>query len=75
MDQSLEQAKETVGHMMAANHFNTLPIVDGQPRLIGIVTHDDVLDLLRKEGTEEIQTVSGAVIVCPIAFFGAHHSW
>ncbi|MDR1890717.1 MAG: magnesium transporter [Puniceicoccales bacterium] len=57
---SLEQDKETVAHMMAKNHFNTLPVVDGQHRLIGIVTHDDVIDILREEATEDIQKLHGA---------------
>ncbi|MDR3144318.1 MAG: magnesium transporter [Puniceicoccales bacterium] len=57
---SPEQDKETVAHMMAQKHFNTLPVVDAQHRLIGIVTHDDVIDILREEATEDIQKLHGA---------------
>jgi magnesium transporter len=55
-----EQDKETVAHVMAQSHFNTLPVVDGQSRLIGIITHDDVIDILREEATEDIQKLHGA---------------
>jgi magnesium transporter len=55
-----EQDKETVAHVMARSHFNTLPVVDGQRRLIGIITHDDVIDILREEATEDIQKLHGA---------------
>jgi magnesium transporter len=55
-----EQDKETVAHVMAKNHFNTLPVVDGQRRLIGIITHDDVIDILREEATEDLQKLHGA---------------
>ncbi|MDR2737451.1 MAG: CBS domain-containing protein, partial [Puniceicoccales bacterium] len=41
-----EQDKEAVAQIMAKKHFNTLPVVDGQRRLIVIITHDDVIDIL-----------------------------
>jgi magnesium transporter len=55
-----EQDREAVAHIMAQHHFNTLPVVDGQHRLIGIITHDDVIDILREEATEDIQKLHGA---------------
>jgi magnesium transporter len=55
-----EQDKEIVAQIMARNHFNTLPVVDSQHRLIGIITHDDVIDILREEATEDIQKLHGA---------------
>jgi magnesium transporter len=38
---------------------NTLPVVDSEDRLIGIVTIDDVLDVLEKETTREVQKIGG----------------
>ncbi|MDR1414107.1 MAG: magnesium transporter [Puniceicoccales bacterium] len=55
-----EQDKEMAAHIMAKHHFNTLPVVDAQRRLIGIITHDDVIDILREEATEDIQKLHGA---------------
>jgi len=48
----------------AANVFkrydrNTLPVVDSEGRLIGIVTIDDVLDVMEEQTTEEIQKIGG----------------
>jgi magnesium transporter len=56
----LEQDKEKVDHMMAKNHFNTLLVVDGQHRLIDLVIHDNVIDILCEEATEDIQKLHGA---------------
>lgn len=37
-----------------------LPVVDSEGRLVGIVTIDDVLDVLEKETTEDIQKLGGS---------------
>jgi magnesium transporter len=37
-----------------------LPVVDSDKRLVGIVTVDDVLDVLEKEATDEMQKVGGS---------------
>jgi magnesium transporter len=39
---------------------NTLPVVDSEDRLIGIVTIDDVLDVLEEETTREVQKIGGS---------------
>ena len=36
-----------------------LPVVDGQGILVGIVTHDDVLDVVEEEVTEDFQKMAG----------------
>ncbi len=38
---------------------NTLPVVDSEGRLIGIVTIDDVIDVIEEQTTEEIQKIGG----------------
>ncbi|MSR29597.1 MAG: magnesium transporter [Phycisphaerales bacterium] len=37
-----------------------LPIVDADQRLLGVVTVDDVIDIIRAEGTEDAQRMVGA---------------
>ena len=37
-----------------------VPVVDGSNRLVGIVTVDDVIDIIRKEATEDILKMAGA---------------
>lgn len=55
-----EQDKESVAHMMAELNFQNLPVVNAQMHLLGIITHDDVIDILREEATEDIQKMHGA---------------
>jgi magnesium transporter len=38
---------------------NTLPVVDSENRIIGIVTIDDVLDVMEEETTREVQRIGG----------------
>lgn len=38
---------------------NTLPVVDSDGRLIGIVTIDDVLDIIEAETTRDVQMIGG----------------
>ena len=38
---------------------NTLPVVDSDERLIGIVTIDDVLDIIEAETTRDVQMIGG----------------
>ena len=57
---SPEQDKESVAQMMAELHYHNLPVLDSQRRLLGIITHDDVIDILREEATEDLQKMHGA---------------
>jgi magnesium transporter len=40
---------------MSRYDFIAMPVVDDQNRLVGIVTHDDVLDVVQEEATETVQ--------------------
>ena len=52
--------QESVANKMARYDFIAMPVVDDQNRLVGIITHDDVLDVLREEATEDAHRM-GAV--------------
>jgi len=45
--------QEVVADRMAKYDFLAIPVVDDQDRLVGIITHDDVLDVVREEATED----------------------
>ena len=45
--------REEVAKQLARYNFLALPIVDEQHRLVGIVTHDDVIDVVIEEATED----------------------
>jgi len=52
--------KEIVAQIMADTNFHTLPVVAANGELLGIITHDDVIDILRDESTEDMQKLAGA---------------
>lgn len=52
--------QEAVAQLFARYDFLAAPVVDDQFGLLGIVTHDDVLDVVREEATEDLQR-QGAV--------------
>ena len=52
--------QEEVAKLVARYDILAVPVVDGSNRLMGIVTVDDVIDILRKEATEDILKMAGA---------------
>ncbi|TVP62014.1 MAG: magnesium transporter [Nodularia sp. (in: Bacteria)] len=50
-----EEVARTIQHY----DFVAIPVVDAEQRLVGIVTVDDVLDILEQETTEDIYTLGG----------------
>ncbi len=54
--------QEDVARLMADYDFSVLPVVDADARLVGIVTVDDVLDVLEEEATEDIHRLGGAPV-------------
>lgn len=52
--------KEKIAIAMAELNLFDLPVVDEKGRLLGIVEHDDVIDILQEEATEDFQKLVGA---------------
>lgn len=52
--------KEHVALLMAEHNLPDIAVVDGNQVLLGVVTHDDVLDVIQDEFTEDIQKMAGA---------------
>ena len=50
--------QEAVAQMFAKYDFNALPVVDGDDRLLGIVTVDDAMDILEAETTEDMEKMA-----------------
>jgi len=57
---SADEDQEEVARRVAHYDLLAIPVVDGQRRLVGIITHDDVIDVVRDEATEDAQRI-GAV--------------
>ena len=51
--------QEEVGHKFEKYGYLTMPVVDNSNRLLGIVTVDDVMQILRDESTEDIHRLGG----------------
>lgn len=54
-----ETPQEEVAKIMQRYDLLALPVVDREDRLVGIVTIDDVMDILEEEATEDIQKLAG----------------
>ena len=54
-----ETPQEEVAQLMKRYDLIALPVVDRENRFVGIVTIDDVVDILEEEATEDIQRLAG----------------
>jgi magnesium transporter len=55
-----ELDQEEVAQVMAELNLADVAVVDSEGRLLGIITHDDILDVIQEEATEDIQKLAGA---------------
>ncbi|MEA2700817.1 MAG: magnesium transporter [Myxococcales bacterium] len=51
--------QESVSRQFAMNHLVAMPVVDTDGRMKGIVTADDVVEVVQEEATEDIQKFGG----------------
>ena len=51
--------QEEVARMLSKYNFLALPVVDGENRMVGIVTFDDAMDVMEDEATEDIEMMGG----------------
>lgn len=51
--------QEEVARIIQRYDFLAVPVVDSERRLVGIITVDDVLDILQQETTEDIYALGG----------------
>jgi magnesium transporter len=59
----IEQDQEEVAREMAKYDFLAIPVVDDQNRLAGIITYDDVLDVVAEEATEDALHMGGIATI------------
>ena len=50
--------QESVGNLFTKYGFMALPVVDNENRLTGIITFDDILDVIEQEATEDFQRMA-----------------
>jgi magnesium transporter len=51
--------QEEVAQRLAKFDFLAIPVIDQEHHLVGIITHDDVMDVVREEATEDAQLIAG----------------
>src|SRR5439155_13878419 len=51
--------RERAAQELARYDFLAMPVVDDDNRLVGIVTHDDVIDVVVQEATEDVHLMGG----------------
>jgi magnesium transporter len=54
-----QQDQEVVSRVLADHDLVAVPVVDSDGRMKGIVTVDDIVDVVREEATEDIQKIGG----------------
>ena len=55
-----ETDQEEVARIVAQYNFLAVPVIDSDSHLLGIVTVDDVVDVIREEATEDFLQMAGA---------------
>ncbi|MBR6136773.1 MAG: magnesium transporter [Bacilli bacterium] len=50
--------QEEVANIFQDYDYSTLPVVDSENRLVGIITVDDVIDIMEEEATEDIEKMA-----------------
>ena len=50
--------QEEVARMFSKYNFLALPVVDGEKRMVGIVTFDDAMDVMEDEATEDMEIMA-----------------
>ena len=56
---STQADQEEVAQMLSKYNFLALPVVDGEKRMVGIVTFDDAMDVMQDEATEDMEIMGG----------------
>lgn len=51
--------QEAVARVVARHDLNAVPVIDSEGRMKGIVTVDDIVDVVQQEATEDIQKLGG----------------
>lgn len=56
----VDEDQEVVARKLMEHDLAALPVVDDEHHLLGIITHDDVADIIEEEATEDIERLGGS---------------
>ncbi len=63
--------QEVVANRVARLDLLAIPVVDHEHHMLGIITHDDVIDVVQREASEDVQRI-GAVEPLRDSYLGTH---
>ncbi len=58
-----EQAQREVSRILAQHNLLAVPVVDAQGRMKGIITADDVVDVIQEAATSDMHKLGGAAVL------------
>lgn len=61
VDVNVYDDQEEVSDAFMKYGFLAIPVVDNEGRLVGIVTVDDIMDVIEEEATEDIERMAGSI--------------
>ncbi len=73
--------KEDTARLMARYDLLALPVIDDENHLLGVITHDDMIDVLEDEETEDIYRLGGvpderiSIAVSPVSQLRSRLPW
>jgi magnesium transporter len=56
----VDDDQEAAARLMGRYDLVVMPVIDHEERLVGVITIDDLVDVLEEEATEDIQRISGS---------------
>jgi magnesium transporter len=54
--------QEEVARQVASYNLLAIPVVDGENKLVGVITVDDVIDVIKDEATEDVYRLAGVSV-------------
>jgi magnesium transporter len=51
--------QEEIGRLFKQHHYLAIPVVDAEGRMKGVITANDIVDVVQEEATEDIQKLGG----------------
>jgi magnesium transporter len=64
---SVEAPEEDVAQLVSKYDLLSIPVIDSQNRLIGVVTVDDVIDVIQEQAEEDLLHLSGVAVSARIS--------
>ena len=58
---SVDRDQEEVAHLFTKYDLSSIPVLDENHRLVGRITHDDIIDVIQEEADEDITLMAGVI--------------